>query len=93
VTAHRRIVVEIERVVVDNVTMQPGDVAVARAAIVQGLTEWLTGLDTTTLTSAATPRTSMPLPVVRTSGPARSVGAGISRAIQSAIAPPPGEPR
>lgn len=80
-----RVVVDIEPIVIDGAGLDGAHVTELRAAIVDGLTDWLSGVRVESLASSVTPRASVTMAPAAGAGDARDLGTGIATAIRVAV--------
>jgi hypothetical protein len=87
VTTRRRVVVDVERIVLEGIELDATGRAAARSAIVEGLTAWLAEVPPSALQSLATARTTATMGTLPAAADGHAVGARIAGAIRAAVAP------
>jgi hypothetical protein len=85
--APRRISIDIDRIVLDGVALNPADIARMRAAIAVELTNWLSDMDAEALSAGAVPRAAQPPQVVASLSDGRALGRSVARAVRDAVEP------
>lgn len=84
-TGSPRIVVDIERIVLDGVALDAAGLEAARTALVGDLTTWLTSLDPSTWQSMTTARTTATIDALDPTPDGRALGRSLARAIRETI--------